>query len=537
MLFAVSASQDINTLQDGAFDVAIIGGGVAGNYTAWRLIKDQPKLKIVVIEQSERLGGRLYSEPISGINSVQIEHGGMRFSRNHKLLSHLVDYLGLPTRPFKSVLANKNPIFIRGYHTSLEKITNGDSVPYKIPAELGTNSPGEVVPASILLFLKKQGIHPSQNKNLIDCLGEASFNGQRFDELSFKDLLEHVCSSEVLAYYNDVHGYWVDTHADVSARELLLGFLPFVSDSDTITISSGMQSLPIKLAELATQSGCQYRTGRKLKSIRKSSEYFELGVSSEDSNETFIATKIVLALPPNRIRKIEGLVDLAPSLINRLNSVVEILAVKTHFVYNSCWWRSKQITEGEARTDLPMRQCLYMGSDHSIQNSTNEIPGSANNAELSVLLASYTDSEASDFWRKTAAKSPPYANVHGPADPSLQCSEGVIRELTKQLEILHSLSVKLPYWASMCDWKEQPSGVATHSWRSGYDSAKVIPLIRQPNPKLHLYICGEAFSQEQGWVNGALRSAEAMLRSCFNLQSPSWANSSIPIDIVKTDTF
>jgi monoamine oxidase len=110
MLCAVSGNQDIDKPQSGAFDVAIVGGGVAGNYTAWRLIKDQPKLKIIIIEQSARLGGRLYSEQISGINSVQVEHGGMRFSRNHKLLSHLVDYLGLPTRPFKSVLANKNPI-------------------------------------------------------------------------------------------------------------------------------------------------------------------------------------------------------------------------------------------------------------------------------------------------------------------------------------------------------------------------------------------------------------------------------------------
>ncbi|MFS6827145.1 flavin monoamine oxidase family protein [Cyanobium sp. ATX-6F1] len=531
MVLALSANQDIGKTRAGAFDVAIIGGGVAGNYTAWRLIKDQPELNIVVIEQSARLGGRLYSEHVSGIESVQVEHGGMRFSRNHKLLGHLVDYLGLPTRPFKSVLANNNPIFIRGHHTSLDKIKAGDKVPYRIPAELGTNNPGEIVPASILLFLSKQGMRPSQSRGIIDCLEEASFNGKSFKELSFKELLENVCSPEVLAYYNDVHGYWVDTHADVSARELLLGFLPFVSDSDTITISTGMQSLPSKLAELASQHGCKYRTSSRLRSIRRSSEQFELAVTSDHSNETIVAKRVVLALPPNRIRKIEGLAELAPRLKDRLNSVVEILAVKTHFVYNSCWWRSSQITEGEARTDLPMRQCLYMGSDQSINNPTNELTSSTDSAEPSVLLASYTDSDASDYWRNTADKSSTCAGVHGPTDPSLQCSESVIRELTSQLETLHSQSIKLPYWASMCDWKEQPSGVATHSWRSCYDSAKIIPLIRQPNPSLPLYICGEAFSQEQGWVNGALRSAEAMLRSCFNLQAPSWANSSIPIDI------
>ena len=527
----MSGYQDIGKNQPAAFDVAIIGGGVAGNYTAWRLIKDQPELNIVIIEQSARLGGRLYSEHVSGIKNVKVEHGGMRFSRNHKLLSHLVDFLGLPTRPFKSVLANENPIFIRGHHTSLNKIISGDKVPYRIPDELGTNNPGEIVPASILLFLTNQGIRPSQSKSIIDCLDEANFNGKSFKEVSFKELLEHVCSSEVLAYYNDVHGYWVDTHADVSARELLLGFLPFVSDSDTITISTGMQSLPIKLAELATQSGCKYKTCSKLKSIQRSAEQFELAVTSEHSNEIVIAKRVVLAIPPNRIRKIEGLAELAPSLENLLNSVVEIVAVKTHFVYNNCWWRSSQITEGEARTDLPMRQCLYMGSDQDIKHLTNEPTVSTDSAEPSVLLASYTDSEASDYWRNIADESSLYAGLDGPNDPSLQCSERVIKELTNQLETLHSQSIKLPYWASMCDWKEQPSGVATHSWRSGNYSATIIPLIRQPNPRLPLYICGEAFSQEQGWVNGALRSAEGMLRSCFNLQTPGWANSSIPIDI------
>ena len=259
-----------------SLDVAIVGAGVAGNYIAWRLLNEQPSLNIAVIEQSARIGGRLYSEHVNGVKTVAIEHGGMRFSRNHKLLTSLVDHLGLPTRPFKSVLADANPIYIRNHHTSLKQLASGDRPPYSIPAELGTTDPGQIIPASVITFLQNQAITPSPACDLIHCLDKADFKGKSFNELSFKEFLNHVCDPEVFNYYNDIHGYWVDTHDNVSARELLLGFLPFVSDSDTITISAGMQSLPIKLAELAAQSGCQYFMRSRLTGISRSSDRFEL---------------------------------------------------------------------------------------------------------------------------------------------------------------------------------------------------------------------------------------------------------------------
>ena len=32
-----------------------------------------------------------------------------------------------------------------------------------------------------------------------------------------------------------------------------------------------------------------------------------------------------------------------------------------------------------------------------------------------------------------------------------------------------------------------------------------------------VYICGEAYSDEQAWVDGALRSTETVLQQCFGL--------------------
>jgi hypothetical protein len=38
--------------------------------------------------------------------------------------------------------------------------------------------------------------------------------------------------------------------------------------------------------------------------------------------------------------------------------------------------------------------------------------------------------------------------------------------------------------------------------------------------------CGEAYSDHQGWVEGALYVAERMLEEHFNLERPSWLDPS-----------
>ncbi len=44
----------------------------------------------------------------------------------------------------------------------------------------------------------------------------------------------------------------------------------------------------------------------------------------------------------------------------------------------------------------------------------------------------------------------------------------------------------------------------------------------KPLPGRELYVCGEAYSLAQGWVEGALERAETMLQRHFGLQKPGW---------------
>ena len=46
-------------------------------------------------------------------------------------------------------------------------------------------------------------------------------------------------------------------------------------------------------------------------------------------------------------------------------------------------------------------------------------------------------------------------------------------------------------------------------WNKGFDSKKISAFMTNPLPKT--YICGENYSNEQSWVEGALESCERCL--------------------------
>ena len=49
-----------------------------------------------------------------------------------------------------------------------------------------------------------------------------------------------------------------------------------------------------------------------------------------------------------------------------------------------------------------------------------------------------------------------------------------------------------------------------------------MPRLRKPVPDANVYVCGEAFSSNQGWAEGALNTAERMLEDHFGLKRPTW---------------
>ena len=73
-------------------DLIIVGGGIAGLYAAYQHIKQNPRLKITILERNRDLGGRI--DTFHG-KYYTVEAGAGRFHNNQPLTMNLIHELGL----------------------------------------------------------------------------------------------------------------------------------------------------------------------------------------------------------------------------------------------------------------------------------------------------------------------------------------------------------------------------------------------------------------------------------------------------------
>jgi monoamine oxidase len=194
---------------------------------------------------------------------------------------------------------------------------------------------------------------------------------------------------------------------------------------------------------------------------------------------------------------------------------------KLFTTYSDPWWLAAGVEKGRTVTDLPVRQTYYW--------PTNQ--GDPAMSGPAMLMASYDDGQNIGFWdglrpRRRQAWSAGQ-EVAEPADPFLghtddrardlawhqyKAPRGMVDEVARQLAVIHGL----PYTpevrnAAFRDWGDDPFGGGWNSWNIGVKSWEVQQRIVRPLDDRPLYICGEAYSDAQGWVEGALQTADAML--------------------------
>jgi len=74
------------------YEYCIIGGGLAGLYTAYKLEQREPNAKIILLERNRQLGGRI--DTVGGV-----EAGAGRFHEQQPLINQLIKELGLKSKP------------------------------------------------------------------------------------------------------------------------------------------------------------------------------------------------------------------------------------------------------------------------------------------------------------------------------------------------------------------------------------------------------------------------------------------------------
>ncbi|HSA56980.1 MAG TPA: FAD-dependent oxidoreductase [Gemmatimonadaceae bacterium] len=530
-------------------DVAIVGGGVAGVYSGWRLLgADAPaaeprtQRRVALFEMSGRVGGRLLSVKPPGMPHVTCELGGMRYISTQSLCRSLVEnVLQLGVHDFPTDLPG-NLCYLRNTRLRVKDLNGTGKVPYNLAdAEVGLD------PGALLLFALRQlvpGIDRMSDAQFDDVYRNFTIDGRHLYDLGFWNLLLRVVSAEAYELIQDSSGYYSITtnwNAGDALRMCLGDFAPGITYHG---LNDGFESVPRALCDRFIGAGGTVHTGHRLVSFDRTSlpdgaTGVRLELIAASGPLTVLARHLVLAMPRRSLQLLSPtgcLLDPKHQDVHDLiDSVEGIPLFKVFMAYHTPWWETVGVTAGRSTTTLPLRQCYYWGVE-------GRQPGAEADNQNAVLLASYDDVRETFFWSglEGAASFHPDLFPDQPNRFVSSWSDGdawrcyraprlMVEETHRQLMSLHGVRyAPAPYAAAYRNWREDPFGGGVHFWNIGYNSLDCIPRMVKPVSDAPVYVVGEAYSRTQGWVEGALETSEIMLQSHFHLRKPSWVTPPAP---------
>ncbi len=551
-------------------DVAIIGGGAAGTYAAYRLLKADPetsptlkrllqagektKLDVRLFEKSDRIGGRLWSYHFPQMPNLTAEIGGIGFNRLQQNVYGLcTQELGLSLVPCTDF--DPRIQYLRGRRFPFEQYQDPDVVPYflaedergKDPYTLANEALEKQIPGLTgqiqtivqLLCQAKMAEATRTMQELALSLRATSirestgFSQKPLYKTGLWNLLAENLSIEGYNLATDGGGYF-SYFRNWNLYDAMLDLLNvtfFVPDCAQELrlhhkLQHGYDELPRTLAQKLVELGGTVQMQTQLFGLGLEEHNGELlvalvmGTPGLSTRSVLYARSVILALPQRALELLEpdSFIFESAQFRSDLPAVTPSPASKLFLCYDRPWWEEIQyngapLTSGLSTTDLPLRTCYYLGQENN----------------HGLLLASFSDDVMTQYWDgylHSSGLGPHHApflgQYGGHIQQSLLTSQDMIVEVQRQLKELHGVNIPEPSAAIYHDWGDEPFGGGWHNWNPHVRSWETIPRMRQPIPGIYLFIAGEAYSSQQGWVEGALNSTEKILQTNFDLPRPAW---------------
>lgn len=337
-----------------------------------------------------------------------------------------------------------------------------------------------------------------------------------------------------------------------NALDLTLEFFDFTPDVQYRMVNEGYEGVPWALQKRFEAAGGEITLHRWLDGF--------VGVDLADGSRgvklnfrdggSINARAIVLAMPRRAIELLrpegEVLGPQNPQFRDDLASVSGIPLFKLFLLYPQCWWQASEVSKGRSLTDMPVRQCYYWPvGPEGTGTPKPDAPG---------LIMVYDDLLNVSFWEgldtgsnshkaglplgvRSSHAVPLYATATGsqraPIDPFAArlrknwdqhpASKAMVDEMHRQLMRMHGVDIApAPIDAAYFDWSSNPYGGGVHLWNVNYNSAEMLIKMTQPVETIPCCICGEAYSTNQTWAEGALQTAEIVLQQRLGLPEATW---------------
>ena len=560
-------------------DLVIVGAGMSGLYCAWRILQQEPETKIVIFDLLPRTGGRLDSDLVEFYHGdeteeVKEEEGGMRFTFDMTELITLLGKMGLKNEivPFPMESGGNNRRFFRAQPFT-NAASNADdfaiwSKLYNLlPAEQGVG-PNAMVDDVFQRILTANPDFPRPDNRSPEWWQrfrlECQWNGVLLKDWTLWSLFSEMgYSNEAITMVYRAIGFNGTFLSQMNAGVAYQLLEDFPDNPKFMTLEDGFSSLPNALANRVGLENIFLNV--MVRSISGDAPYQLEFVNRNEKGETgtITAKKVILGLPRLALEKIfvnSNLLNKLPQVEaerkwNTLAGASNQPLGKINLYYDHAWWGNTStglpsVAYGPNFTDLPLGSVypFYALSEEEfavqmyLRLKPNGVPVSGDVQKKLASLAAekynrpaaltiYFDYQNINFW--TALQnlgekfSSPMQEKQNEREPQVMfaASQAVVQQATEFFKSLfHTNDVPPPVltsariWAGSDRFDREPSqqfGYGVHQWALHAQDDEIQGELVMPFE--NLYTCGEAYSNFQGWVEGALLSANRVLEKGWGI--------------------
>ena len=571
--------KNIHTLQNPncppeSAKVVVVGAGMSGLYSSWRLINEAGENDVVILEASDRTGGRLDSDLIEFPDGevVKEEQGGMRF-----LFDNMDDLMALFLKldladqivPFPMNSSGNNRLYFRGESFNVSDSQQDNYYVWQSlynlnPAEQGIN-PKDIINTVFNRILQANPQFSERpehrgpdfwQKFRLEC----QWNNVTLNQWTLQGLFSDMgYSNECITMLYRLLGFNGTFLSTMNAGVAYQLLEDFPADVKFRTFVDGFSTLPNALVDKIGDEKIFLQT-RVVDLDGDDQNGYVLTYRRGDEFKTIHAEKVILGLPRLALEKLfvranamhKLPLEQSKQLWDTLQSASNQPLLKINLYYDHAWW-GEQISGqagvefGPNFADLPTGSVYPFYSineqlvaaleyDEKVADPSPELAAKTHQIRKEkykrpAALTIYCDFMNINFWKGLQNVQPLFESAmqekySGKPDSDIfPASQAVVREATRFFkDIFNTHYVPEPAMTSVRIWEgtvkfdapaSQQFGYGVHQWALGANDKEVMAFLVEPLP--NLFTCGEAFSDYQGWVEGALRSTDLVMKKGFGL--------------------
>jgi monoamine oxidase len=447
-------------------DIIIIGGGIAGLYCFHQLQKkfseenknnQNQTYKISLFEKNDYFGGRCLTT-YKKFKKIKIE----------KISNKIIQYEKGAGRLNKNHKLFLSLIQELDLEQDLIEITGNTEILPSKKYDLKPIFKNKSSFTYIKKVIKQAKLFIKNKKNI-----------QKLQKYTFIDYAKTILNSEQINFLLDFSGYYGELVYE-NAYDAIRLFEEGISNSlKYYVLKHGFSSVIDKLVCKINQTSKIHNQvhnqklflNQELLKIKELGNTYVLNIN----NNIYQTKYLILALPKPALLKFNYLNIYNPEL----NSVSCKPLCRIYSIFPKPWFQNLE----KSTTNIKLRYIIPI------------------NKQTGLVMISYTDSKYALYWKKFLNKSNKELN----------------KELLKQLSLLYSteemkkLNIKAPIYNSINYWN---CGVGY--WKPKVNSTTMSQKMLKLNKNRNLYIIGENYSKNQGWVEGALESVHELFKKYFD---------------------